>query len=102
MECDTLAKGGRLKNVVSKTIVDDVLLYVIIANQLLEYFKTVLNFLKHHHAKLKLKNIKLFQERCKFLGINVAEGETQPAQSKNEAFAKLERPNTWGDLRILI
>ena len=27
---------------------------------------------------------------------------TQPAQSKNEAFAKLERPNTWEDLRILI
>ena len=27
---------------------------------------------------------------------------TQPLQSKNEAFSKLEQSNTWGDLRILI
>ena len=27
---------------------------------------------------------------------------TKPAHSKNEAFAKLERPNTWGDLNIII
>ena len=32
----------------------------------------------------------------------VATGETQPAQFKNEAFAKLERPNTWGDLHMII
>ena len=32
----------------------------------------------------------------------MAEGGTQPAQSKNEAFSKIERPNTWGNLRMLI
>ena len=29
-------------------------------------------------------------------------GGTQPSHSKNEAFSKLERQNTWGDLRMLI
>ena len=85
-----------------KIIVNDVLLYGRTYRQLMAYFITLLDVLKHHCATLKLENLKWFQERCKFLGINVAEGETQPAQSKNEAFAKLERPNTWGDLRMPI
>ena len=32
----------------------------------------------------------------------VTTGGTQPAKSKNEDFAKLEQPNTWGDLYMLI
>ena len=32
----------------------------------------------------------------------MASGGTQPAQSKNEAFEKLERPNTLADLCMLI
>ena len=32
----------------------------------------------------------------------MVEGETQPVQSKSEDFSKLEQPNTWGDLRMLI
>ena len=34
--------------------------------------------------------------------MDVAAGGTQPAQAKNEVFAKLERPNTLGDLRMII
>ena len=34
--------------------------------------------------------------------MDVAECGTQPAQYKNEAFAKIEQPNTWGDLHMLI
>ena len=34
--------------------------------------------------------------------MDVAAGGTQLAQSQNEAFTKLEQPNTWGDLRMLI
>ena len=41
-------------------------------------------------------------DRCKFVGMDVESGVTQPTQSKNEAFAKLEQPNTWGYLRMLI
>ena len=63
----------------SKIIVDDVLLYGLSAKQLLAYFGTVLDVLKYHRATLKLKRWKLFQYRCNFSGMDVAEGETQPA-----------------------
>ena len=44
-------------------IVDDVLLYGRTAGHCLEYFRTVLDVLKHHHATLKLKKCKWFQDR---------------------------------------
>ena len=53
-----LSKERGLKNVASKIIVDDVLLYGRTAGQLLAYFKTVLDVLKHHHAIIKLKRCK--------------------------------------------
>ena len=34
--------------------------------------------------------------------MDVAVGGTQPAHYINEAFAKLERPNTWGYMYMLI
>ena len=82
------------ENVASKIIVDDMLLYGRTSRQLLDYFRTVLDVLKHYHATLKLKKCKWFQDRCKFVGMAVAAGGTQPAQSKNEAFPKIEQPNT--------
>ena len=102
MELDTLAKERGLKFFASKIIFGDVLLYGHTARHLLYYFRTVLSVLKRHRATLKLKKCKYFQDRCEFLGVYVAAGGTQPAQSKNEAFDKLERTNTWGDLRIII
>ena len=102
MEWDTLAKERGLKNVASKIIFDDMLLYRRTSEQLLAYFQTVLDVLKHHLATLKLKKCKWFQYRCKFLGMNLAAGGTQPVQFKNYDFSKLELPNTWGDLRMLI
>ena len=90
------------ENVASKIIVDDVLLHGRTAGQILDYFKTVLDVLKHHCATLNMKFFKWFQDRWKFVGMDVAAGATQPAQSKNEAFVDLERPNTWGDLHMLI
>ena len=77
-------------------------LYGITTKQILAYFRTVLDDLKHHHATLKLKICKWFQDRCEFLGVDFTVGGTQPVHSKNEAFAKLEKPNTWGDLCMLI
>ena len=94
MEWDTLAKEHGLTNVASKIIVDDVLLYGCKAKQLLVYFRTVLGVLKQHSATLKLKKCKWFQYRCEFVGMDVAAGVTQPAQSKNEAFDNIELPNT--------
>ena len=39
---------------------------------------------------------------CKFAGMYIAAGRTQSAYSKNDAFSKLERPNEWVDICILI
>ena len=97
-----LSKERGLKNVSSKIIFNDVLLYGLTSSQLLAYFRTVLDFLRHHRALLKLKKCKWFQDRCDFVGMDVAAGGTQPEKSKNETFAKLEQPNTWGELCMLI
>ena len=67
----------------SKIIVDDVLLYGRTADQLLAYFRTVLDVLKHHHTTLKLKKCKWFQDKCEFVDMDVEAGVTQSAQSKN-------------------
>ena len=64
IEWDTLAKERGLKNVASKIIVDDLSLYGRTAEQLLGYFRTVLDVLKPHRATLKLKMCKQFQDRC--------------------------------------
>ena len=56
--------------------------------QLIAYFRTVLDVLKQHRSKLKLKEYKWFQDRCEFLGMYVTAGGTQLTESKNEAFYK--------------
>ena len=94
MEQDTLAKQRGLKNVAPNIIVDDVLLYGRTAKQHIAYLRIVLDVLRHHHATLKLKKCKWFQDRYEFVGIYVAAGGTQSAQSKNKAFVKLEQPST--------
>ena len=102
MEWYTPDKEHGLTNVTSKMVVDDVLLYGRTSMHFLDYLKTVMDFLKYHRATLKLKKCKWFQDRCEFVGMDIPEGGTQPVQSKNEAFAKLERLITWGDLRMII
>ena len=102
MEWSTLAKERGLKFFASKIIVDDMLLYGRTAEQLLDYFRIFLDVLKHHRSTLKLEKRKWFHDRCKFVGMDVAAGGTQPAHSKNEDFSKLERPNTRGYLCMLI
>ena len=96
MEWYTLSKERGLIHVATKIIVDNVLLYGCTSKKLLEYFRTVLDVLKHHLATLKLKKCKWFQDRREFVGTDIAAGVTQPAH------VKLEQPNTWGELRMLI
>ena len=55
IEWDTLAKELGLKTSAPITIVYEVLLYGCTENQLLLYFRTFLDVLKHHRASLKLK-----------------------------------------------
>ena len=85
MEWYTLSKERCLKVFASKTIFDDVLLYGRTARHIIAYLRTVLNPFKHHRPTLKLKRCKCFQDRCKFVEMDVVSGGTQPAQSKNEA-----------------
>ena len=66
MEWDTLSKERGLKTFASKIIVEDVLMYGRTSEQFLAYFRTVLDVLKKHRAKLKLKKCKWFQHRCNF------------------------------------
>ena len=89
MEWCKLSKERGLKIFASKIIVDDVLLYGRTSENLLDYFRTVLDALKHHYTTLKIKRCKWFQYRCKFVMMNVEAGGTQPSQSKNEDFDKL-------------
>ena len=60
MQCYILAKEIGLKNVTSKSIFDDVLLYGRTFDSILSYFRTVMCVLKLHQAKLKLKRCKIF------------------------------------------
>ena len=83
LELDTISKEIGLKNFASKITVYDVLLYRRTAKQILRYFRTIQGVLKHHHATLKLKSCKWFQDICEFVGMDVATEVTQPLHSKN-------------------
>ena len=78
------------------------LLYGHTLDQLLEYFRTLLEVLTQQSAAIKLKSCKWFQDRCNFLGIDRAAGGTQPAYTKKYAFSNKERPNTCGGICMLI
>ena len=88
MEWDKLSKKRRLKNIASKIIVDDVLLYGHTSNKRLAYFRAVLYVLKHHCATIKVKKLKWFQYRCGFVGVGVTSGVTQPAHSKKRRLTR--------------
>ena len=60
MKWTTLAKERGLKNVASKIIVDYVSIYGRTDEQLLAYFITVLDVLKHHRNTLKMEKCKWF------------------------------------------
>ena len=60
IECDIPYMERGLKIVASKIIVYDVLLYGCTSEQIISYFKTVLDVLKRNRDTLKIKNCKLF------------------------------------------
>ena len=49
-----------------------------------------------------MKKYKWFQDKCNILGTETEEGVTHYAYPKDDIFTKLEKPNKWGDLSILI
>ena len=85
---EALAKERGLKNVASKNIVDDVLLYGRTSRHIIAYFRTVLDVLKHHRATLKLKKFQWFQERCKLLGLTWKKVEHNIHSPKMRPFSR--------------
>ena len=81
-EWDIWTKERKLKILDQKS-----LLIICFCMDLLAYFRTVLEVLKHNRATIKPKKFKCFQEKCEFLSMHVAAGGTQPTHSKNEAFS---------------
>ena len=88
MEWYAIYKERDLKNAALNIIFDDVLLYGPTARQILAYFITVLDVLKHHRNTLKLKKCTRFKDRREFVGMDLASVETQPLNSQNEACTK--------------
>jgi len=85
---DTLAMERGLTGIGSKVIVnDDVLLYGSTPN---------------HCATINLKKCKFFHDKCEFVGVDVVTEGNKLAESKYAAFRRLEQPNTFGDLQMLI
>ena len=82
-----ISKLFQAKNTAPKIIVDDVLLYGHTPYNLLAYFRTVMGVQKHHNATLKLNKCKWFQDRCKFVGMEVAAGEKEN-QHKNRGICQ--------------
>ena len=75
-------KLERNKNVASKIIFDEVLLYRHTEEHNISHLITALYFLKHPHAAINMKNCKWFQYGCEFLGMEMEAGVTQPKQLK--------------------
>jgi hypothetical protein len=97
-----LAEQRKIKNCGSSVIVDDVLVFVRDKDELLRYFKCILEILMHYKATINLRKCKWFQDKCEFVGFDVCAGGNRPAHSKFTAFEKLGPPQTWSDIRVLI
>ena len=82
----------------SKVIVDDVLLYAETENELLQYFRIVLEVLQHHSVTIKLNKCKFFLPTMDFVGVELNAMGNSPTDSKLEAFQNLPYPSMWTDL----
>ena len=58
--------------------------------------------MKHYCRILNLKKCNFFKDRFKFIRIDVASGGSQPTHYKNDTFDKIDRPNTWYNVHIII
>eukprot|EP00957_Ditylum_brightwellii_P111901 8533594-Ditylum_brightwellii.AAC.1 len=66
-------------------------------DQLLMYFRGILDRLKHYHTTVNLQKCKWFQDHCEFIGIDVDQGSNYPARSKQDVFWAIAPPIAWAD-----
>ena len=71
-------------------------------DSLLQYFRVVLEVLKHHHATVKLQKCKWFWDQCEFIGVDIKSDGNSPAKLKYKGFLELGCSKCWTDLWMLI
>jgi hypothetical protein len=86
----------------SKTIVDDILLSAATPEELIRYFRVVLEVLEFYRVSVKLRKCRFMMQEVEFVGVDILSEGNRPAKSKDEAFEKLEPPKSYSDLRALI
>ena len=99
---DELAEQREIKDFGSSVIVDNVLVFGRTKDELLRYFKCILEVLMYYRETINLRKCKWFQDKCEFVGVDVCAGGNRPAHSKFAAFEKLGPPQSWSDIRMLI
>ena len=68
---------------------------------IISYFRTVLDVLKQNPTTLNLNKCKWFQDSRKILEVYVAAGGTKSARSKNYTYDKIKKPNIWDDKYVI-
>ena len=63
-----LCKGAQAQKLRFKNIVDSIFVYRSTSDQLLSYFRTVLDVLKHHRDTLNMKECKIFNTGTSLYG----------------------------------
>ena len=99
---EALAKERKVKGCGSKITVDDVLLHGLEVDQLIAYFRCVLEVLQQHRATVKLRKCRFFPATAEFVGHELSKDGNRPSSSKFEAFEKMTKPKTFTDLRMII
>ena len=101
-EWNALAITDGLSGYGSQVIVDDIMLYAHDPDTLIKYFVCVLKILQHYRCTAKLRKCRFFSPITEFVGLDVHAEGNSPAQSKFDAFRKLDRPVLFTDLNMLI
>ena len=101
-EWDKTAEALKLQNYGSRVIVDDIILFAFDIPTLLQYFECVLKTLQHYRCTAKLRKCRFLPKIAEFVGLDIHPEGNAPAKSKDDAFAKLEKPQLFTDLNMLI
>ena len=91
-----------LTRVGCKIIVDDILAFAAVLEDLVKYWEVVLEVLQEHSATLKLKKTSFLPQKPEYVGVQLNADGNSPAESKFTAFRLIPPPETWSDLSMLI
>ena len=81
IKCTKLAKERIIEGCGRKFIVNDILVHGCDAEPLLQYSRSIIGFLEHHHTTINMKNCKWFHNHYEIIGVDVGAHGNSPAQS---------------------